>query len=80
MRGNNYDLSCFLCYESSQASYIQDESINASIYSICFGKKYLYPIAKIEIFYNNHLFSNDFSLLRNRFRVYSIFSAFYPAL
>lgn len=27
MRGNNYDLSCFLCYEGSQASYIQDESI-----------------------------------------------------
>ncbi len=27
MRGDHYDLSCFLCFEVSQASYTQDENI-----------------------------------------------------
>ena len=33
MRVGHYDLSCFLCFEVSQASYIQDESITPRNFS-----------------------------------------------
>lgn len=34
MRGDHYDSSCFLCFEVSQASYIQDESITPRFFNM----------------------------------------------
>lgn len=49
MREDCCDLSCFLCFESSQVSYIQDESIRLDTL-MCLGKSCLYPITKIKMF------------------------------
>ena len=46
MRGNHYDLSCFRCFEVSQASYIQDESITPQ-YLKYFGLNYVNPFANV---------------------------------
>ena len=34
MREDHYDLSCFLCFEVSQASYTQDESITPRYFNM----------------------------------------------
>lgn len=47
MRGDHYDLSCFRCFEVSQASYTQDESITLLLISLCCGWSFSNPIAKV---------------------------------
>lgn len=49
MRGDHYDLSCFRCFEVSQASYTQDESITP---------RYFYVLEKVtSIQLQNYKFS-----------------------
>lgn len=76
MREDCCDLSCFLCFESSQASYIQDESIRLDTFNVPW-KELPLSYYKNKDVCNNLLFSNVFICFWSGM-LSIIFSALYP--
>ena len=69
MRGDHYIISCFLCFEVSQASYTQDESITPLFYRyVC--RQSQSPTAKVGNFFQTKQFKVKYldrqsNILRN---------------
>lgn len=65
MRGDHYDLSCFLYFEVSQASYIQDEGITPRYFKYVLERVTSIQIQNYKKTMKWHLTVTDFIWIYN---------------